>query len=212
MFEQVLFGNTKEILVLLGRSGLLKNAYLAGGTGAALQLGHRISNDLDFFTSEKFDCDLFIDALNRLTDFKLDEKKWGTVLGYLGETRFSIFWYRYAVVLPLKAYENIGVMDVREIAAMKLEAIATRGKKRDFVDLYYVIKQGESLDRLIALYEAKYGRNGNKMVHILKSLAYFDDAENDAMPKMLVDIKWKDIKKFFENEVKRKGREIVKEV
>jgi len=55
MFEETITKNAKRALEILSKSGIIKNAYLAGGTALALQFGHRISVDLDFFTDKKFD-------------------------------------------------------------------------------------------------------------------------------------------------------------
>jgi hypothetical protein len=94
-------------------------------------------------------------------------------------------------------------MDFREIGAMKLEAIATRGKKRDFIDLYFVARKVKDLGKIITLYNKKYGSKTDKIFHIMKSLVYFADAEEEAMPRMLKPIEWTEVKKFFEKEVRR---------
>ncbi|MBL7073662.1 nucleotidyl transferase AbiEii/AbiGii toxin family protein [candidate division KSB1 bacterium] len=209
MFEQALSGNTKTVLALLGDSDVLAYSYLAGGTGIALQLGHRISIDLDFFTPEEFDIDALVKRLNEINQFTLEEKKWGTVTGEFGEVKFSIFVYQYPVILPFKSFLKVNIMDVREIAAMKLEAIATRGKKRDFIDLYFVVQGIEGLKGILSLYNKKYGKFGNKMVHIMKGLTYFEDAEAEELPRMLVPVDWKEVKRFFEEEVRKIGREFL---
>lgn len=72
-------GNTKETLAVLGKSRLMDNAYLAGGTACALQLGHRISVDLDFFTAKEFDAKDLIKSLKKIGKFKVDSQGWGTV-------------------------------------------------------------------------------------------------------------------------------------
>jgi len=212
MFEQTLSGNTKTILAVLGDSGILANSYLAGGTGIALQLGHRISVDLDFFTPEEFDVDLLIKNLYQIDHFELEEKKQGTVIGEFDNMKFSLFVYKYPVILPLKSFLNISIMDVCEIGAMKLEAIATRGKKRDFIDLYFIAEKVERLENILRLYNKKYGEFGNKMFHIIKSLTYFDDAEEDEMPRMIIAVDWLNIKKFFETEVQKIAKKFIKDL
>jgi len=96
------------------------------------------------------------------------------------------------------------LLDLRDIAAMKLDAIATRGTKRDFVDLYFICKSGgTSLEEIFSFYDKKYGNLAANVIHIQKSLVYFVDAETEQMPNMLKKAKWEDIKKFFEEEVRR---------
>ena len=99
MFEQVLSKNAKKSLATLGESGLLRDAYLAGGTALALQIGHRISVDLDFFTSKEFNGNIFVRKLKKLIpDFQLERMAAGTVLGNINKIRFSLFFYDYPLL------------------------------------------------------------------------------------------------------------------
>lgn len=203
MFTEALFGNTKSILAILGKTGLLKNAYLAGGTAAALQLGHRLSFDLDFFTPKDFNVSEIIKELERVADFKLDETTTGTILGKIKEIKFSLFIYKYKQLFPSKKFLDNNILDLRDIAAMKIVAVSDRGTKRDFVDLYFMCKAGISLEEMFKLYDEKYAKLASNIIHIKKSLVYFNDADPDNMPKMLKPCEWGEIKKFFEAEVKR---------
>jgi hypothetical protein len=85
---------------------------------------------------------------------------------------------------------------------MKISAIASRGAKRDFVDLYVVAK-GFGLPALLELFRQKFALAQYNMVHILKSLAYFADAEKDPMPHMLIPLTWDEVTQFFRREVPR---------
>ncbi|MBI5144706.1 MAG: nucleotidyl transferase AbiEii/AbiGii toxin family protein [Candidatus Omnitrophica bacterium] len=167
MFTKTLFGNTKKALAILGKSHLMDNAYLAGGTACALQIGHRISVDLDFFTPEEFDAKELTRSLRKIGKFELDKQSWGTILGVLEKVKFSIFVYRYPVLFPFKSLFDINIIDLRDIAAMKIDAISTRGIRRDFVDLYFI------------------------------------DADAAPMPKMIKEVGWAEIKRYFEKEVKK---------
>lgn len=203
MFTETLFGNTKQALAVLGKSHLMDNAYLAGGTACALQIGHRISVDLDFFTPQEFDAKELIKSLKKIGKFKLERQAWGTVLGTMEGIKFSIFVYKYAVLFPYKSIFNINILDLRDIAAMKIDAIATRGIKRDFIDLYFICQQGISLKQALSFYNRKYGKLSSNIIHIQKSLVYFVDAEITQMPKMLKPCKWEEMKRFFEEEVRK---------
>jgi len=156
----------------------MDSAYLAGGTASALQIGHRISVDLDFFTPKEFDAKELTRSLKNIGKFKLDRQSWGTILG-------------------------INILDLRDIAAMKIDAISTRGIKRDFIDLYFICQKGISLNEILSVYERKYGTLASNIVHIQKSLVYFVDAEATITPKMLKAAEWEKIKKYFENEIKK---------
>jgi len=203
MFTETLFGNTKDALALLGKSHLLDNAYLAGGTACAVQLGHRISVDLDFFTPEEFDAKELIKSLKKIGEFEVEEQSWGTILGKIQGVKFSIFVYKYPVLFPYKSIFNINLLDVRDISAMKINAIETRGIKRDFIDLYFICQNGITLSDVLSFYDRKYGRLSSNIIHIQKSLVYFVDAEVSEMPNMLKKVKWEEVKKYFEEEVKK---------
>lgn len=201
MFEETFIKGAKGILALLGRSGILQEAYLAGGTAAALQLGHRISVDFDFFTTKEFVPNLFSATLSKLGSFDKEQSNKGTVLGKFEGINFSLFVYKYPLIFPALKYLSVSIADIRDIAAMKIDAIANRGAKRDFVDLYFICKSGYQLIDLLGFYSKKYRRLASNFMHIQKSLVYFDDAEPDEMPRMLKKTAWKDIKKYFEHEV-----------
>ena len=203
MFEKTLVKGAQNILALLGTSGILNEAYLAGGTALALQLGHRISVDFDFFSSEKFEPRIFADQLSEVGDFQETQASKGTVLGTFQGIRFSLFIYPHRLLQPIEKYLSVNIASIEDIAAMKIEAIAGRGIKRDFIDLYHICKSGYRMSRLFDLYKDKYKTSDSKFIHIQKSLIYFDDAEIDVIPKMLVKTNWEEVKSYFRGEVKK---------
>lgn len=206
MFEEVLPKDSKSALAVLGESGLLKEAYLAGGTALALQIGHRISVDFDFFTRKEFDENFFIQKLTELPlRFRLEKTDPGTVLGYLDKTKFSLFFYKYPLLTEAHKFLNLNISDIKDIGPMKLAAISDRGTKRDFIDLYFIIAVEKffNLQEVLDLYDQKFKILNRNKTHILKSLIYFDDAEKQSMPKMLKKVSWPKVKKFFELETKR---------
>lgn len=205
MFEETLVRGTKDSLALLGRSGLLKDAYLAGGTAAALQMGHRISVDFDFFTLKNFDPKKVAEALSRHGSFVLDRADAGTVLGEFQGVKFSLFVYEYPLIEKTHPYLSLFLASLQDIAAMKIDAIAGRGARRDFVDLYFLCHQGFLLHEILKFYQKKYQKLASNLIHIQKSLVYFADAEADEMPKMLKPVQWNHVKYFFEQEVKNLG-------
>ena len=209
MFEETLVKGAKENLALLGRAGILSEAYLAGGTAAALQLGHRISVDFDFFTPGKFVPRAFAGELAKLGLFDEEQADKGTVTGEFEGIKFSIFVYDYPLIFPPLKYQSLDVADIRDIAAMKMDAVASRGVKRDFVDLYFICKSGYKLADLLGFYDKKYGMLASNLIHIQKSLVFFNDAEPEEMPRMLKDVTWEEIKKYFEDEVKKISNEEV---
>lgn len=203
MFENALVKGAKDTLAILGDSGILKDAYLAGGTSVALQLGHRISVDFDFFTTHEFVPKIFSSELSKFGSFNEEQADKGTVTGVFKGIKFSLFIYKYPLKYPVLKYLSVDLADIRDIAAMKIDAIATRGAKRDFVDLYFICKAGYGLAEVLTMYDKKYGKLASNLLHIQKSLVFFNDAEPEKMPKMLKEAEWAEIKRYFEKEVKK---------
>ena len=203
MFAKVLSRDAKAALALLGRSRWLPEAYLGGGTACALHLGHRISVDFDFFTPKAFDASQVLKSLKKIGRFKLEEQSKGNLLGAFEKIRFSLFTYPYPVLFPLGTYLGVPVLDLRDIAAMKIAAIGSRGIKRDFIDLYFMCRSGISLEDGLSLYQRKFGESASQRIHLQKSLIYFADAEMGELPRMLVYLEWKQVKKYFEDQVKK---------
>ncbi|MCK4338967.1 MAG: nucleotidyl transferase AbiEii/AbiGii toxin family protein [Candidatus Cloacimonetes bacterium] len=203
MFEQVLPGNTKAVLALLEKSEIIKKAYLAGWTALALQLGHRISYDLDFFTKEGFDEQLLLPHIEKISKFELEQIAWRTILGKFDDVRFSIFYYEYPILYQPKKLGKINILDIPNITAMKIAAISSRGTKRDFIDLFFICKGNISVKEALLLYEEKYKNLDTTAIYIMKSLIFFDDAEDQEMPHMLKELQWQKVKMFFETEVRK---------
>jgi len=212
MFEKVLSKNAKESLALLGNIEFFRKAHLAGGTAITLQLGHRVSKDFDFFTKEKFNARNLANKLKeQLPNFKLEKVAWGTIMGYIGKIRFTLFYYNYPLLFKPKSFLGINIADLRDIAAMKIASISDRGWKRDFIDLYFLLKNRiVSLEECLNLYDQKFKVLQQNKAHILKSLIYFEDAEKEKMPKMFQPVTWLEIKGFLEREVKNLGKKIIK--
>ena len=202
MFVDALPAGTRANLALLADAGLAAPFYLAGGTAAALYLGHRISVDLDFFGPDPFDSSLLAGQLADLGQFRLDRIAPDTLLGELTGVKISFFRYRYPLVAEPMVALGVKIASLPDIAAMKLDAVSRRGTKRDFVDLFFVAQSGLSMSEGLMWYQRKYAGLDVNVVHVVKSLAYFADAELDPPPRMLVDFSWDKVKRFFEQEAK----------
>lgn len=112
-----------------------------------------------------------------------------TIVGTIFDTNFSLFYYSYDIIKPFAQFEGIHILDVSDIAAMKLHALEDRGTRRDFVDIYILTKDF-TLEEMFEFYEKKYHCLDDHIYSLVKSLSYFTNAEHDTqMPHMLVDIK-----------------------
>jgi len=104
---------------------------------------------------------------------------------------------------PYKFF-SLSIADIFDIYIMELSAISSRGRKKDFVDLYFLL-QYFSLLELFDGYNAKYGTEVSNFYHLQKLLIYFEDAESQPMPKMMKETNWAEIKRKIILEVKRLG-------
>lgn len=200
--SDVISGETEGTLRGLQGAHLLDRFYLAGGTALALQFGHRLSLDLDFFAGEHFDEDALLQKMQALEGFALAAKAPYTLHAAILRTKVSFLGYSYPLLFPANSFLDIAVADPRDIACMKLSAIASRGAKRDFVDLY-ICAERFGLTEILRLFQRKYTQIDMSRTHILKSLTYFTDAEKDPMPHMLVPLDWNRVKQFFRVEAPR---------
>lgn len=202
MFDRILSRSAKKFLRNLKRDSLPKNSYLAGGTALALWFGHRRSIDLDFFVPSTFSEAQWEQKLKKELDFKITYTDWQTLVGSVGNIKLSLFGYQYKVLDKPTYWQNIYIAGLSDLSAMKLDTVIRRGTKRDFIDLYLLSKKF-SLQKMFEFYQKKYGNLEDKKLILKKALIYFDDAQKDEMPEMLVDIKWKNIKDYFLSEVRK---------
>ena len=203
MFRATLSDHAQKTLALLGKSGLTDKAYLAGGSALALYFGHRYSIDFDFFTLEQFEPKKLAEKFKKIGNFKQTVAKGISLAGEFNEIKLSYFQYDYPLIGKLKKFRDVNIASIEDIAAMKIVAITDRGIKRDFVDLFEIIRQGSDLDKIFKYYDNKYKAFKENQYSIIRSLQYFDDAEETEMPKMIKPIVWDEVKEFFIKETIR---------
>ena len=199
MYKQTLGGNTERVLEKIAMSGVAEQFYLAGGTALALLLGHRKSEDLDWFSAGPFSSDTIKKKLSGSGTFQLTGEEAGTIHGVLDEVRVSFLHYDYEMLFPLIRFEKVNVADERDIAAMKIDAVSSRGSRKDFVDIYFLLEK-YTLSELMGFFERKYKNIQFNKLHILKSLVFFEDAEFEPMPMMIQTVGWEDVKRKIREE------------
>ncbi len=115
--------------------------------------------------------------------------------------------HRRSIDLDLSLVEpevclGVPVASIADIAAMKVEAIASRGARKDFVDLYFICQQpGFNLTAALDAFEARFASARPDLLHRVKALTYFEDAEREPDLLLLRLVAWPDVKAFFEREV-----------
>ena len=185
-----------DVLGLIGEQMATWGFYLAGGTALAIYLKHRRSVDLDWFTGQSLG-DAMVFA-QRLRDagipFTTLQTAPGTLHGEILGLRLSFLEFRYPLLNPLNSWSEFGTQlaSMDDLACMKLSAIAQRGSRKDFLDIYALCTAHRPLPELLPLYQKKF--NVEDISPVLYGLVYFDNAEEQRMPVMLWDVRWSRVK------------------
>jgi hypothetical protein len=199
MFEEVVTSETVEVITDI--SAATNGFYLAGGTGLALQLGHRMSLDLDFFSPVPFNTDIIA---NKIVPGEILFATEGTLHCELKGVKLSFLFYPEPLIYPETIWRGIRLADWRDIAAEKIKTISQRGAKKDFYDLYAVLKLKISIKELCQVVNKRFRGSGINRYHVLKSIFYFEEAEIDPDPVILIkdgDWQWRRVRDFFEKNI-----------
>jgi len=201
---------THEAYNLLPRLNFISNYYLAGDTGLAIHLGHRISVDLDLFCDQP-------DAVNPADRSAMrslfDDPTLSLV--YDKDSTFVANWrgvgvsfFRlnlYPLITPTFVIDGVPLASVEEIGAMKLAAIIDRGTRKDLINLYYILLQVD-LEKIFEVAAKKYVKIRTFAVSATRAMAYFTEAEAFPMPRMLEKTAWSEMKKFLDKKAIEAGR------
>jgi hypothetical protein len=191
---------TLELLKRLMGEPVFSSLRLVGGTALALKIGHRHSIDIDLFGQLETDIYTLSQKLNNIGKATLLNQTENIHVYLVNGIKVDLINYPYPWLEDTITIDGIRFADTKDIAAMKLAAITGRGTKKDFIDLYFLLKQF-SLNEMISFYERKY-TDGSAFL-VLKSLSYFEDADREQGPKMLHQIPWNKIKKTITLEVQK---------
>lgn len=193
-----------EVLATLKPILLKHEAVLAGGTALALQIGHRMSLDLDFFTTKVFNSEPIISAIRKTgQSFRILAEEEGHIVMDIEGVKFSLFHYAYPFLDKPARYQGINIAGILDIAAMKIIAVSQRGTKRDFVDMYFIL-QNIPFHKVAEHMVRRFGKERVNPVLIGKALAYFADADSNPEPEYIkIMVKWEKIKTFFKQHAKQ---------
>ena len=180
-----------ELLRKLMQEDLLSPFYLVGGTSLALQLGHRISVDIDLFSEETFGIQPITDMLRDKFSIQSLETARNTVRGEVDGIKLDIMAHRYPMVGDPVVVDGLRMASLKDIVAMKLNAIANRGSKKDFWD-YAELLNLFSRDEMLGFFAEKY--TDENVWYVEKSLSYFGDADEEPDPRDLKGRTWEEVK------------------
>ena len=203
MFYNILDKKRLAILPLL--RNFKADFYLAGGTGLALQLGHRDSIDFDFFCPKNIDTQKLFVRIKEIfvghKILKVQEEK-DTLTVFIDENiKLSFFTYNYKLIGKLINESNFKIASILDIACMKLAAVVSRATNKDYIDLYFIMEK-IPLKSILNKLNKKIPELDINLV--LKSLVYFKDVAKEPIKfKNNRNIDFETIKTFFKKEIGR---------
>lgn len=184
----------KKLLAIPG----FENLRLAGGTSLALQIGHRTSIDLDLFGLLDMEPEEVLDAIRSLGTVTILKNSRTIHIFMLNNIKVDIVNYNYPWLTPPNETDNLRLAGMEDICAMKLAAVAGRGTRKDFIDVYFLLRSF-TLQEMFHFYSVKYTDASPFMV--IKSLIYFEDAEKDPEPLMFEPLEWDTLKLELQKQV-----------
>lgn len=200
MYWNIFDKDRYELLKRISEMVRLEDYYMVGGTALSLQLGLRESYDFDFCVKREFNNEILLNELKKIGNVEVMQNQKGTCDILLNNVQVSFFYYPNKILKDFVISDEIKklkIASILDIAIMKIVAIGGRGAKKDFFDLYNIIKKCNiSVDEIVKGLIQKYGKDVN-YVNIIMGLSYFEDAEDEILPKSFVDFNWEEIKKFF---------------
>jgi len=203
LFINALNEKQKKILPGLANAVAGTGLYLAGGTALALQIGHRPSVDFDWFGDRIGDPEILFRRLRASDlDFTILTNKFETIYLEIEKVQVSFIGYDYPMLSSLCPWDkySMRLASLDDIACMKLSAVTNRGSRKDFIDLHYLITHYRSLGEYLQLFQEKYKQQD--VGHVIRSLVYFEDVDQEPEIKMFADPHWKRLKKDFESWVR----------
>lgn len=202
MYLEALKSKPREIFNKLDK---FPEFYLVGGTGLALQMGHRISDDFDMFGDKLLDKN-FIAKIYRVFkgyDIKFSLRHSEQMNLTVDLVKFNFVRYSYPLIFKLKKINNVNVASIKEIALMKSSTLGSRASLKDYVDLYFIIKKKKiTIEDIIKGCKKKYKTEFNDRL-FLEELTYIRDIKDTKIEFLKKKVDKSEIERFFEKEIKK---------
>jgi hypothetical protein len=182
-----------ELLGQLGCHKALEQFALGGGTSLALRFGHRLSVDLDYFTTSEFQPQELFETLGLEAATILSVSK-NTLSLDAGGVKMDLLRHGYAEIAPVDRIGGHRLVSLPDLTAMKLNAIANRGSKKDFYDVVELL-QHYSLTAMLGFFSKKYPNTDPFAV--VRSLAWFEEADQEPDPIPMLGQTWESVKRII---------------
>jgi predicted nucleotidyltransferase component of viral defense system len=200
LFKKTVAPATWQLLTELMSLPSLQNFGLVGGTNLSLRYGHRMSIDLDLFTNEPFENDMILAEIEqKFTNIEVVDESKNMLYLFIEGVKIDIALVPFPNIAPFDFIENIRLTSCPDVIAMKLNALARRGSKKDFWDLAELLDH-YSIDEILNFFKQKYA--SKDVLYVLRSMIYFEDAERQIDPDPLKKISWKQVKNKIQVAVK----------
>jgi hypothetical protein len=179
--------------------------YLAGGTALALQIGHRMSDDFDLFAEKDVPADL-LEKVEKIfkestTDIIINHSEQLSLI--IEQTKVDFVRYPFPLILGLIEYEEVKIIKIPEIAAMKAYTIGRRATYKDYIDLYFIISEKHSsLPEIIKISKEKFKEFFDPRL-FLEQLVYLEDIQEEPIQFLKKKVSKKKLESFFQEEIKK---------
>lgn len=195
--EPTTFAILEELMQLVE----LRDFLLVGGTALSLHYGHRLSIDLDLFTTKDFDQDELVALLREKFDgFQLLSNNNIGIFGFINDVKVDFVSYQSPLLNKPLVIDEIRMISIEDIIAMKVNAVFKRAVKKDFWDIAELL-QHYTIDQFITFYEQKFPGQ-QLMISVPAALIYFNDAEESPDPVSLKGQTWQSVKSMIQEKVR----------
>lgn len=198
LYKKTLDKKSFKLLEYINSNQNFRHFYLAGGTSLSLQIGHRESIDLDFFTHWPFSSNL-ISKLNKPYDAIGIHNN--SIEAIVEDTKVFFFYFAFPRYKDLIIINEIKFADPVDIGLMKLLALQGRTTRKDIIDLYFIDKEIIPLENLMELFQKHYPKERFNQIDSIKTLLDSETLELQPMPKMLKKVKWCEIRDYVVKKV-----------
>lgn len=141
LYKETVEARTLDLIKLLVADSSLADFFMVGGTALSLQIGHRLSIDIDLFSQKDFDSNalkMYMEEMYNMTNAKaIKNGLWG----FINDIKVDLIAHKYPLTQPLGEAEGIRMVSLQDIGAMKLHAIFQNGNRyKDFIDMYFLLE------------------------------------------------------------------------
>ena len=177
LYTETVEPGTLELIKEFSADPILKDFHLVGGTALALQMGHRKSVDIDFFSDKPFNAKAIASYLAEKYHAENLRSLSNGVWSDINKVKVDMMSHQYSWLKSPQTIEGVRIVSTEDIAAMKVNVIHGKGTRlKDFVDMYFLLEKF-SLNKILDFYQQKYPDTNRGMAKY--SLNYTGNIKKD---------------------------------